>query len=127
MSVMALETRHLDGQADRLVRAGKEPKGHSFSFVITAEGRRVFISGDLAQPDEVIVAAAGADLAIVELAHFSPEALGEALSRVDVPRLVVTHLIHSLEPEAEGIPARIRAAGYGGEIHLAHDGDEIVV
>jgi len=112
MSVMALETRHLDEQADRLARAGREQRGQSFSFVITAEGKRVFISGDLA---------------IVELAHFSPEALGEALSRVDVPRLVVTHLIHSLEPEAEGIPARIKAAGYGGEVHLARDGDEIVV
>jgi len=125
MSLMALESRHLDGQADRLERAGKQPKGHSFSFVITADGKRLFISGDLSQPDEVIIPAAGADLAIVELAHFSPEALGEALSRVEVPRLVVTHLIHSLEAEAESIPARIKAGGYGGEIHVAQDGDEI--
>lgn len=121
---MALETGHLDGQAERLERAGKEPKGHSFSFVITLEGKRLFVSGDLAQPSEVIVPAAGVDLAIIELAHFTPEELGETLSRVEVSRVILTHLIHSLEPAEEQIPARIKGAGYGGEVHLARDGDE---
>jgi len=127
LSVMALESRHLDGQADRLERAGLEPKGHSFSFAVTVGGKRLFISGDLAQASEVIIPAAGANLAIVELAHFSPEALGEALSRVSVPRLIVTHLIHTLEPTEEEIPARIKAAGYGGAVQLAQDGDEFEV
>lgn len=127
ISVMARETRHLDHHAERMERAGKESKGHAFSFVVTTGGKRIFLSGDLGQASEVIAPASGADLAVVEMAHFTPEAIGEALSHAEVPRVVLTHLIHTLEPVEDEVPARVKAAGYTGEVYLARDGDEFEV
>jgi ribonuclease BN (tRNA processing enzyme) len=127
ISVMALANRHLDGQAERLRRAGKQIEPQSFCYLMTANGKRVLISGDLAQPTELVIPAAGADLAIVEMAHFTPEALGETLAATRLPRLVLTHLIHTLEPVEEEICDRVRAAGFGGEVVLARDGEEITL
>lgn len=126
LSVMALANRHLDGQAERMRRAGRKEEPQSFSYLATVDGKRILVSGDLASPTEIVIPAASADVAIVELAHFPPEALGEALAATKLPRLVVTHLIHTLEPVEDQIVDRIRAAGFGGELHLARDGDEIV-
>jgi ribonuclease BN (tRNA processing enzyme) len=127
ISVMALANRHLDGQAERLRRAGKQIEPQSFCYLMTVNGRRVLISGDLAQPAELVIPVAGADLAIVEMAHFTPEALGETLAATRLPRLVLTHLIHTLEPVEDQICDRVRAAGFGGEVVLARDGEEVDV
>ncbi len=127
LSVMARETRHLDVHADRMERAGKESRNHAFSFIVTIGGKRIFLSGDLGQPSEVIAPASGVDLAVVEMAHFTPEELGEALAHTEAPRVVLTHLIHTLEPVEDEVPARVKAAGYTGEVRLARDGDEFEV
>jgi ribonuclease BN (tRNA processing enzyme) len=125
ISVVALANRHLDGQAEKARRGGRDIEPQSFSYLVAVDGKRVLFSGDLAQPTELVVPAAGADLAIVELAHFTPEALGQALAATKLPRLVVTHLIHTLEPVEDQVCNRIRAAGFGGGILLARDGEEI--
>jgi len=124
VQVEAIANKHLDYLSARARELGFPARGDSFSFRVTLDGKRVFISGDLAEADEVALHVGRADLAVVELAHFSPEQLGEALSGVELPRLVVTHLIHTLEPVEEGIPDRIKATGFGGEVYVAHDGDE---
>lgn len=127
VAVEAIPNRHLEGFAERLKEAGDARPMESFSFAVEVDGKRVLFSGDLAGTWEVPERLRGADLAIVELAHYEPEELGEALRGVPLPRLVVSHLRHTLE-EAEGeIPARIKAAGYEGEIAVAHDGDEFSV
>ncbi len=127
VSVEAIPSRHLEGFLERLREAGDSRPGECFSYAVKAGGKRVMFTSDLAHAGEVPERVGGADLAIVELAHFEPEELGEALAGVSLPRLVVTHLIHTLEPTEDEIPARIKGAGYGGEVLVAHDGDEFSV
>ena len=121
--VEAFANRHVDWLAEH-ARAGGLPMPGSFSYRLTVDGKRICFSGDLREAKEAVALAQGVDLAVVELAHFPPEELGEALAGVAVPRLVVTHIIHTLEPVEEGIADRIRAAGFGGEVFVAKDGDE---
>jgi len=124
LAVEAIPNRHLEGFLERLKEVGDPRRGESYSYAVEADGKRVLFSGDLGHAWEVPERLRGADLAIVELAHFEPEELGEALAGLALPRLVVTHLIHTLEPVEDEIPARIKAAGYEGEVFVAHDGDE---
>jgi ribonuclease BN (tRNA processing enzyme) len=127
VTVEAFSNRHLSGQADRLRREGKGRTGQSFSYLITVDGKRVVFSGDLAQASEITELAKRADLAIVEMAHFTPEELGAALATTELPRLVLTHIIHTLEPEDKKVPARLKAAGFGGKVTVARDGTEVEV
>ena len=125
VTVEAFSNRHLAHHAERLRREGKGRRGQSFSYLLTSDEKRILYSGDLLEPAEIIAPANRADLALVELAHFPPEDLGAALATTTLSRLVVTHLLHTLEPTEDEIPARIRKAGYGGEVTVAHDGDEV--
>ena len=127
LAVEAIPNRHLEGFAERLREAGDPRPGESFSYAVEAEGKRILFSADLGYAWEVPERVRGADLAIVELAHFTPEELGEALRGLSLPRLLVTHLIHTLEPVEEEIPARIKGAGYEGEVLVARDGLELEV
>ncbi len=125
INVTALSNRHLAHHGERLRREGKGRTGQSFSYLLTLAGKTLLYSGDLRDPAEIVAPAERADLAIVELAHFTPEELGAALAPTKLPVLVVTHLSHTLEPEEEEVPARIRAGGFGGEVLLARDGEEL--
>jgi ribonuclease BN (tRNA processing enzyme) len=125
--VEALPNTHTAGSAERARAAGYPALGDSFSYRVRVDGRTLFFSGDLASPQEIVDSVAGADLAVVEMAHYTPEDLGAALAGTALPRLVVNHIIHTLEPVEDGISDRIRSAGFGGEVHVAKDGDEFEV
>ncbi len=85
-------------------------------------------SGDLRDPSEIVELADRADLAIVEMAHFAPEDLSaKRWLRRSSRSLILTHLLATLEREEDKVPARIRKAGFTGEVAVAHDGDEIVL
>ena len=125
--VEAIPTRHLEGFVERLREMGERRSGECFSYAVEAEGKRILFSSDLAHAGEVPERLRGVDLAIVELAHFTPEELGEAVSGLPLPRLVVTHIADALEAEEETIPERVRGAGYSGEVIVAQDGLELEV
>ena len=125
LTVEAFSNRHLAHHAERLRREGKGRTGQSFSYLLTVDEKRLLFSGDILHPTEIAELANRADLAIVEMAHFPPEELGAALAATQLPRLVATHLIHTLEPVEKAVPGRIRKGGFGGEVMLAHDGDEV--
>lgn len=127
LTVEAFSNRHLAHHAERLRREGKGRTGQSLSYLVTIDGKRLLYSGDLLQPDEIVELADQADLAIIEMAHFPPEDLGAALAATSLPRLVLTHLIHTLESTEKRLPARVRKGGYKGEVTLAHDGDEVAL
>lgn len=127
LAVEAIPNRHLEAFVERLRESGDARPGESFSYAVEADGKRILFTADLAYAWEVPERVRGADLAIVELAHFEPEQLGEALRGLKLPRLVVSHLRHALEPMEEEIPARIKAAGYLGDVVVAQDGLELEV
>jgi ribonuclease BN (tRNA processing enzyme) len=127
LTVEAIPNAHVAGAAEHARAAGYPALGESFSYRVKVDGKVLLLSGDLASPEEIVDAVQGADLAVVEMAHFTPEELGAALAATKLPRLVATHIIHTLEPVEEGIADRIRGAGFGGEIHVAKDGDEFEV
>ena len=76
----AFSNRHLSQHGERLRREGKGRSGQSFSYLLTVEGKQVLYSGDLRDPAEIVELADRAALAVVEMAHFTPEDLGEALA-----------------------------------------------
>ena len=125
--VEAFSNRHLAHHAERLRREGKGRSGQSFSYLVTVADKRLLYSGDILQPAEIAELAGRADLAIVELAHFPPEDLGAALAGATLPRLIATHLIHTLESVEAKVPARIRKGGYKGEVTVARDGEEVTL
>jgi ribonuclease Z len=109
--VTALHSHHLeDGQA--------------FSYFVAADSKTIYFSGDLGGPEEAAKQAESAEIAVVELAHFTAEELGAALSASGLLRLIVTHINDDFEPFEDEIPARIRSMGFQGEIIVARDGDE---
>ena len=89
--------------------------GDSHSFLLRAEGKRVVYSGDLGNELEVLpLLENGADLVIVECAHFSPERLFQALEGREIEKLVVNHIhprLYGHEEEIEKL----------GEKHLSCD------
>lgn len=127
VEVEALPNRHLQPSAARVRALGVPAEGQSFSYRVSVDGKRVFFSGDLAEPAEAAELGGDADVAIVEVAHFPPEQLGAALAGRPLGRLVLSHIPHTLEPVEEQLPARVRAAGFEGEVYVAQDGSEFVV
>jgi len=89
--------------------------GHSYSFLLTAEGKRVVYSGDLGNELEVLpLLENGADLVIVECAHFSPERLFQALEGRKIKKLVVNHI----HPRLYGHEEEVKKLG---QKHLSCD------
>jgi len=127
VAVEAFSNRHLAGHAERLRREGKGRSGQSFSYLVTVGDKTLLYSGDLREAAEIAALADRADLAVVEMAHFPPETLGQVLAPTKLPRLLLTHLIHTLEPTEDNVPARVRKGGFRGEVLMAHDGDEVVL
>lgn len=125
MSVEAIVSRHLVAGEERRREIGARVETQAFSYRVQADEKTIYLSGDIAEPEEAAEHAMGADVAVVELAHFEPEGLGAALVGSDVKRLFVTHLLASFEPLEGEIPDRIMAAGYEGEVIVAQDGTEI--
>lgn len=123
--VKPIPSHHLEAGEARRAKRGERAESQSFSYLIETDTKKIYLSGDIASPEEVARHAAGADLAIVELAHFTPEELGHTLSAANLGHLVITHLLDTLEPEEATIPDRLRAAGYDGNITIATDGLEV--
>jgi len=125
--VDAAANRHLDSFAATLRQAGAAKVGHSFSYAMSVDQRRVVFSGDIATAGEVHDLVSGADLAFVELAHVAPEDLGRALSGTGLTHLVAVHVRDEYEPEEDELPGRINAAGFEGKVTIARDGTEVAL
>lgn len=80
--------------------------GHSYSFILQADGKRVIYSGDLGNELELLPLLKDAvDLLIVECAHFSPERLFQSIDGKEkyVRKLVINHIHPSLYGHEEEI------------------------
>ena len=123
--VTAIHSRHLEGGESSRAKAGERVESQAFSYLVGVEGKTIYFSGDLAEPEEAAEQADRVDLAVVELAHFTAEELGAAFSASNLPRLALTHINDGFEPFEDEIPGRVRAAGFDGDIVVATDGMEM--
>jgi len=121
------DTHHLEGGEPQRAKAGERAESQAFSYLVAVDGKTIYYSGDLAGPEEAAKQADSVDLAVVELAHFTAEELGAALSASSLPRLALTHINDDFEPFEDQIPDLVRSAGYAGEILLMKNGDEITL
>ncbi|MFB3883203.1 MAG: MBL fold metallo-hydrolase [Armatimonadota bacterium] len=112
LEVAALHSHHLEGS-------------EAFSYLVSADSKTIYFSGDLGGPEEAAKQADGVEVAVVELAHFTAEELGAALSASGLLRLIITHINDDFEPFEDEIPQRLRSMGFEGEIIIATDGLEV--
>jgi len=100
--VTALHNDHLKG------REGFEP-GHSFSFLIEAEGKRIVYSGDIKRPAELDgLKPEGADLLIIETGHnLVEDVLSYAASR-KIKHLRFNHHGREILEDREGCEKKVR-------------------
>jgi ribonuclease BN (tRNA processing enzyme) len=99
-----------------------------------ADGRRIVLGADGRYSDELIAAAAGADLLVAEATlpetpqsedvHMSAEQAGRVASEAGVGRLVLTHISDELDVERS---RRIAAEAFDGEVTVAASGAEYEV
>jgi ribonuclease Z len=97
----------------------------SLRFEDLASGRAIVYSADTEPVRAVVNLAAGAELLIheatgAERGHSSPEQAADVARRAGVPCLA---LIHYPVPGNDLEAWRVRAAGFGGDVFLARDGD----
>ncbi len=128
---------------DVVVKAGQvrhEPVRPAVGFRVETPDGVVAISGDTLVCDEVAELAEGADVLVYEALRFSqipPDApnsfildyhadtaaIGEQVTALKTPTLVLTHLIPPPRNEADeqGFIDDVRAGGYEGELIVARD------
>lgn len=114
--VTAIPTRHL----------GNTP-GASFSYLVEAESKKIFFSGDLAPDysDFAAESADGCDLVFSELTHYPLEKALPVLSRLRIGQLVFTHLHNPYQTE-EGRARVLRATeNFSYPVAIAGDGFSI--
>jgi ribonuclease BN (tRNA processing enzyme) len=101
---------------------------------VRAGGRVLAFSGDSGPCEALVALCRGADLALLECSypagretrkHLNAETAAQVAREAGVQRLVLTHFY----PQCDGVDlaGQVRAAGYGGELFLAADGDGFAV
>lgn len=122
-----------------------EPVVGAVGYRIETPDGVVVISGDTAVCDEVAALAAGADVVIYEALrtgeilampeelhfivdyHADTRAIGAQMEQLNVPKLLLTHLIPAPNSpeEEEGFIDDVRSGGFRGEVHVCRDLDAI--
>lgn len=106
----------------------------SLAIRLEAHDARLGYTGDTGTEPALAAFFRDVDLLIAECSlpdelvgdnHLSPSRVGELAAAAGVARLAVTHLY----PQLRGVDVAslIRAAGYAGEVVMAHDGLELVL
>ena len=114
LKVTAVKTDHL-----------AEPK-KSYGFLVEAEGKRIYITGDIHHTLEDFpnIAKEALDALITEGAHFEVDALFEKLEECLADKIMIIHTNRQAEkyPAFEKGKSRIK-----GELILPIDGDEFII
>ena len=106
----------------------------SLAFRFEGEATAIGYTGDTGPSDDLAHFFRGVDLLLAECSlpddiavdiHLSPRTLAHLAAAAGARRVVVTHVYPQLR--ALDVPILIEAAGYDGEIIMAHDGLELVV
>ncbi len=106
----------------------------ALGFRVQVDGRTLAFSGDSGPCEALVDLCRGADLALLECSypasrastgHLTTRTAAEVACAAGVARLALTHFY----PQCDAVDREreVRAAGYGGWLHLAEDGDELAV
>lgn len=111
LKVTAVKTDHLN-----------EPK-KSYGFLVEAEGKRIYITGDIHHTlsDFPNIAKEALDALITEGAHFEISALFEKLKECKAKKIMVVHINRQDEKIPELLNGKDRVSG---ELYVPIDGDE---
>lgn len=122
-----------------------EPVLPSVAYRVDTPEGGVVISGDTRSCEELATLAAGAEVVVHEVIrsravagsfantvtnyHADSVALGELMSRTDVPVLMLTHIIPAPQSDADeqALADEVREGGYGGRIIVGRDLDRHVL
>ena len=118
-------TSHLDGLLKRY--PDEMPRDSlAVALLIEAAGQRIVHSGDLGAPEDLTpLLEEPADLLVVELGHFPPEALLEFLAERAPRRMVLTHLALDLWPNRRQIEEAFRRRFPQTTVLLPEDGHQL--
>jgi ribonuclease BN (tRNA processing enzyme) len=117
---------------DGVLKVTAYPTGHclprpSYAFMLEAEGKRVFFSGDLAYglgDYPAVVSQVETDLFVCEMAHFTGEEIAPRLDTCKTKKLIFHHYQANKPPQIEALAASGR---FGFPIYMAEDGDCVEV
>ena len=99
----------------------------SHGFVLTFGNKRLVVSGDLGSPAEIVEPASGADLLVVECAHFHPRELAAAIAKALPRRVVITHMHPLLVQHLKEAGPYFEPLWSEGIVSFAYDGLTIEV
>lgn len=98
----------------------------SYSYTIEAEGKKLLLTGDMGGEDyadlDLVASEGGYDLVVTEAAHCHLSRCAERFRRIDMKRLIISHIVPWNEPEAEQLagelacPVRVAEDGWTTEI-----------
>ena len=120
LRVTALPNTHMSGNfAYNHLRAEyPQLQLQSYSYATEVEGKKIVFSGDITTLDELNPLLQGAELLIVEVAHYDPRGLGSFVKHLDAERIVLTHI----HPGLESLLGDLVAEWKDPRISIAHDG-----
>lgn len=123
VTVIPRKTTHLD----RIKAALGDESLAAYSLELNLPGQRIVYSGDLGAPSDLDPALLNpVDLLICELAHFTPEALAEALKDRSIHTLCLTHMgSEAREREGDLQIFFEEALPQVEEVYLPEDGEGI--
>ncbi len=129
VAVTARPTTHFDGLRAFLAARPQYAanRRQAYMYEVRAEGRRILYTGDLGAVEDVIPAASGADLVILEFGHLLP--LDENLRKLaplGLKRVILTHIFPDYTDRTEELQATADAI-LPGVVTVAEDGLEVVL
>jgi ribonuclease BN (tRNA processing enzyme) len=107
LEVLPLPTSHCD---------------EAHGFTLTIDGKRIVVSGDLGEAQDITAHEKEADLVICECTHFPPAELTPALLELNAPHYVITHLHDKLIRNIDQVKDRFRPLARNAQVTIAHDG-----
>jgi len=116
-------TTHLHRLRERFAAEHPSACFDCHGFALEAEGKRLVVSTDLgAATDLLPMLQQPADILVVEMAHFSGDALLEVLRQHPVEQVWFTHYSDDFFQHVSDLQARAADAGINGQLIAATDG-----
>ncbi len=82
--------------------------------------KKIVLSGDLLNSDDLISVLPGADLVVHEFGHIKPDLLRNFAKDYKIPKLLINHVHHEWDTRDQELKETV-SADFPGEVQVAHD------